>query len=46
MKASKQDQASAIIQKALEDVKFCKTKAAKELGISRMTLWRKLKDIR
>jgi propionate catabolism operon transcriptional regulator len=45
MKATKQDQASAIIQKALEDVKFCKTKAAKELGISRTTLWRKLKDI-
>jgi propionate catabolism operon transcriptional regulator len=45
MKASKLDQESAIIQKALEDVKFCKTKAAKELGISRTTLWRKLRDI-
>jgi propionate catabolism operon transcriptional regulator len=45
MKATRQDQESAIIQKALEDVKFCKTKAAKELGISRTTLWRKLKSI-
>ena len=44
MKTTKQDQESVIIQKALEKAQFCKTKAAKELGFSRTTLWRKLKD--
>ena len=34
---------TAIIRKALEEAQFSKTKAAKKLGISRTTLWRKLK---
>jgi len=33
------------IKKALEASCFCKTKAAKLLGISRTTLWKKLKEI-
>jgi transcriptional regulator with PAS, ATPase and Fis domain len=33
------------IKKALEASCFCKTKAAKLLGISRTTLWKKLKQI-
>jgi len=45
MRAAKQDQESLIIQRILEKAKFCKTKAARELGISRTTLWRKLKEI-
>jgi len=36
---------TAIIRKALEETQFSKTKAAKKLGISRTTLWRKLKDV-
>ena len=44
MRAAKPDQESAIIQKVLEREQFCKTRTAKELGISRTTLWRKLKD--
>ncbi len=46
MKTTKLDQESVIIQKVLERAKFCKTKASKELGISRTTLWRKLKNAR
>jgi len=45
MKTTKQDQESVIIQKVLEKAKYCRTKAAKELGISRTTLWRKLQNI-
>ncbi|HOG17417.1 MAG TPA: sigma 54-interacting transcriptional regulator [Syntrophales bacterium] len=45
MRTARQDQESLIIQKILERTKFCKTKAARELGISRTTLWRKLKDM-
>ncbi len=33
-----------LIGKALEDANFCKSRAAKRLGISRTTLWRKLKE--
>jgi transcriptional regulator with PAS, ATPase and Fis domain len=33
-----------IIWKTLEDMNYCKSKAAKKLGISRTTLWRKLKE--
>jgi transcriptional regulator with PAS, ATPase and Fis domain len=32
-----------IILKALETAKFCRSKAAEDLGISRTTLWRKMK---
>ncbi len=32
-----------IILKALEAARFCKSRAAQELGISRTTLWRKMK---
>jgi transcriptional regulator with PAS, ATPase and Fis domain len=45
MKITKQDQESVTLQKLLESVKYSKTKAAKELGISRTTLWRKLKCV-
>lgn len=34
---------ATIIRKALEDAKFCKSKAAQNLGMSRTTLWRKIK---
>jgi PAS domain S-box-containing protein len=34
----------AIIMEVLREEKFCKTKTAKRLGISRSTLWRKLKE--
>lgn len=44
IRAKKVDQELAIINKTLENAKFSKTKAAKELGISRTTLWRKLKE--
>ena len=33
-----------IIYNALEEARFCKTKAAKTLGVSRTTLWRKIKE--
>jgi transcriptional regulator with PAS, ATPase and Fis domain len=33
----------AVIKQALADAQYCKTKAAKALGITRTTLWRKLK---
>ncbi|MDF1594037.1 MAG: sigma 54-interacting transcriptional regulator [Desulfobacterales bacterium] len=44
IKAKKMDQELMIINKTLENAQFSKTKAAKELGISRTTLWRKLKE--
>jgi transcriptional regulator with PAS, ATPase and Fis domain len=34
-----------IINEILIDAKFCKTKAAQKLGISRTTLWRKMKTL-
>jgi transcriptional regulator with PAS, ATPase and Fis domain len=34
-----------IINEVLIDAKFCKTKAARMLGISRTTLWRKMKTL-
>jgi propionate catabolism operon transcriptional regulator len=40
---SRGERETAIIRKALEEAQFSKTKAAKKLGISRTTLWRKLK---
>jgi transcriptional regulator with PAS, ATPase and Fis domain len=33
-----------MIWEALEEAKFNKTKAAKALGITRTTLWRKMKE--
>jgi transcriptional regulator, propionate catabolism operon regulatory protein len=42
MKLTKNNHEAAFIQKALEDSRFCKTKAARKLGISRTTLWRKM----
>jgi DNA-binding NtrC family response regulator len=44
MKERKRDQESIIIWEALEDAKFNKTRAAKALGITRTTLWRKMKE--
>jgi len=43
MKERKQDQESTMIWEALEEAKFNKTRAAKALGITRTTLWRKMK---
>jgi len=43
IKAKMVDQESLIIKKALFNAKFSKTKAARDLGISRATLYRKLK---
>ena len=43
IKAMKFDQEALIIKKALLDAKFSKTKTARDLGISRTTLWRKMK---
>ena len=34
------------IQEALEQEKYCKTRAAKRLDITRVTLWRKMKDLK
>ena len=45
MKERKRDQESIIIWEALEDAKFNKTRAAKALGITRTTLWRKMKEV-
>ena len=44
IKVKKIEQESRIIKKALLNAKFSKTKAARDLGISRTTLWRKLKE--
>ena len=45
MKERKRDQESTMIWEALEDAKFNKTRAAKALGITRTTLWRKMKEV-
>jgi transcriptional regulator, propionate catabolism operon regulatory protein len=39
------DNESEIIRKTMEKTHFCKSKTAKLLGISRTTLWRKLKKV-
>jgi propionate catabolism operon transcriptional regulator len=44
MKERKRDQESIMIWEALEEAKFNKTRAAKALGITRTTLWRKMKE--
>ena len=44
IKAKKFDKELELIHTALENSRFSKTKAAIELGISRTTLWRKLKE--
>jgi propionate catabolism operon transcriptional regulator len=44
MKERKRDQESVMIWEALKDAKFNKTKAAKALGITRTTLWRKMRE--
>jgi transcriptional regulator with PAS, ATPase and Fis domain len=41
---NKKENDTSIIRKALEEAHFCKSKTAKLLGISRTTLWRKLKE--
>jgi transcriptional regulator with PAS, ATPase and Fis domain len=44
MKEMKWDQESIMIREALEAARFNKTRAAKALGITRTTLWRKMKE--
>ena len=44
MKKRRLDQESIMIREALESAKFNKTRAAKALGITRTTLWRKMKE--
>jgi DNA-binding NtrC family response regulator len=44
IKAQKLDHELTIIMNSLEKQKFNKTNTAKSLGISRSTLWRKLKE--
>jgi propionate catabolism operon transcriptional regulator len=36
---------AGVIRKALEECGFCRTKAARKLGMSRTTLWRKLREM-
>ena len=43
MQLKNQENESRIIWKTLEESNFCKSETAKKLGISRTTLWRKLK---
>ena len=42
---SRGESEAVIIRRALEKAQFSKTKAAKKLGISRTTLWRRLKGM-
>ena len=44
MRKKLQNEAAFILQ-TLESNRYCKTKAAKSLGISRTTLWRKIKEL-
>lgn len=46
IKAQNKSYELIMIKKALENAKYCKTKTAKDLGISRTTLWRKLKYLK
>ena len=41
---SRDDKARSI-RRALEESRFCKTTAAEKLGMSRTTLWRKLREM-
>ena len=41
----REDTQEKIINDVLLDAKFCKKKAAQVLGISRTTLWRKMKTL-
>jgi transcriptional regulator with PAS, ATPase and Fis domain len=45
LKTNKDFSQKEIIRKALETTKYNKSKAAKILGISRTTLWSKLKEL-
>ncbi len=45
LKAKQLESEGRIILRALEAARFSKTKAAKSLGISRTTLWRKMKEV-
>jgi transcriptional regulator, propionate catabolism operon regulatory protein len=40
------DDEARVIRKALEESRFSKTLAAKRLGVSRTTLWRKLREMK
>jgi propionate catabolism operon transcriptional regulator len=42
---SPRDDEARVIRKALEESRFSKTLAAKRLGVSRTTLWRKLREM-
>jgi transcriptional regulator with PAS, ATPase and Fis domain len=39
-----QENETKMIWEAMKDSRFCRTEAAKKLGISRTTLWRKVKE--
>jgi len=45
LQVKNQEDSSKMIRKALEECSLSKSKTAKKLGISRTTLWRKLKDL-
>jgi transcriptional regulator with PAS, ATPase and Fis domain len=45
MKHQALDNERAIIMEALSQCRFHKNRAAKRLGISRTTLWRKIKEL-
>lgn len=45
LKAKAEDNERAIIMEALDECRFHKNKAAERLGISRTTLWRKIKEL-
>ncbi|MEW6673150.1 MAG: sigma 54-interacting transcriptional regulator [Thermodesulfobacteriota bacterium] len=45
IRVKKKSHELTIIKEALEKTRFSKNKAAKELGISRTTLWRKIKEM-
>jgi DNA-binding NtrC family response regulator len=45
LSADAADTEKQIINEVLIDAKFCRTKAARMLGVSRTTLWRKMKSL-
>lgn len=45
MKAQNLDNERAIILDALEKCRYHKNRAAERLGVSRTTLWRKIKEL-